>query len=130
MDHINKIFTENSDVLSGNLSTSGFSIDEIGRFLPVVASSISSIFHQSGLDKVMSGISCGDPSQLLSSINIEEVSIKSGLSPDHVLTGLESILPDVTSMISQSESEIANFLGNIMGSKSSNLLSAAKKIFK
>lgn len=130
MDYINKLFTENSDLLTRNLSTAGFSVGETERFLPVVSSSISSLFHQSGMEKIMSGISTGDPSQLLSSIDIEEVSTKSGISPDHVLTGLESILPDVTSLISQSESEIANLLSTFMGSKSGELLSAAKKLFK
>ena len=51
MDHINKIFIENRDVLSGNLSAAGFSTDQIDRFLPVVSSSISSVFHQSGMEK-------------------------------------------------------------------------------
>ena len=95
MDFIKVYIAENISTLTQNLSDAGFSVEQATDFLPEVTPNIKDAFNDANSEHVISS----DPSELLSSINIDEIADNLGISREQVASGLEIILPDIQKQI-------------------------------
>ena len=100
MEFIKYMINEHRGDLTESLSSAGFSADQAKNFLPEIASSISSACDKDGIESIVSGMTSGNYSQLLESINIGDIASKLGIHSELVSSGFESIIPALNNLFS------------------------------
>ena len=129
MDFIKNMINENSGAFTESLSGAGFSVDQAKGFLPEVVSSISNACDKDGIGNVVSGITSGDSSQLLDSINVGDIASKLGMSSEQVSSGFESIMPALKNLISANGGGLTSMISAVTGGSGSDLLGKVKSLF-
>lgn len=128
MDLINKFISENSGDLIGKLTSSGFDLDQAKQFLPEAASGLTEAAGKLDMNELMSGISSGDTSKLMSMVNIEAMASKLGMDASMVTTGLSSLLPSIVSAFT-SGGGLGGAVSALSGGSAGGLLNSVKGLF-
>lgn len=98
MNFVKKYFDAYESAFTIRLKDAGIADDLASRLLAETSSDILSVIKKSRLEKSIVILLSDDPSQLLSSINIDMMAAKLGTSREQVVIGLGAIAP-VMSMV-------------------------------
>lgn len=128
MDLINNFISENSGDLIGKLTSSGFDLEQAKQFLPEAASGLTEAAGKLDMDELMSGISSGDTSELMSMVNIESIASRMDIDADQVTTGLSAMLPSIISAF-QSGGGLSGALSALGGGSAGGLFNTVKGLF-
>ena len=129
MDFIKECFNEHSSAFTEALTGTGFSADQAKQFLPEAASGIVDATQGAGIQEMITGLISGGPSQLLSSINTDEIAAKLGMNSEQVSSGFEAITPILSQALSNTDNGIAGAVSSLAENSASDLIRSAKKMF-
>ena len=128
MDFIKKYIEQNSGVLTDSLTNSGFSQEQAKQFLPEAATGIIDVADKFGVEQLVSGFTSGQQDKLLSMINVDGIASKLGIDSAQVSSGFESIVPVITSYLSQNNGGLSGALSSLASGSSGGLFGSIKKI--
>ena len=129
MDLIKDFISENSGDLIGKLTSSGFDLEQAKQFLPEAASGLTEAAGKLDMSELMSGISSGDTSQLMSMVNIESIASKLGMDASMVTTGLGSLLPSIVSALTSGGGGLSGAVSALSGGSAGGILNSVKGLF-
>ena len=128
MDLIKNFISENSGDLIGKLTSSGFDLDQAKQFLPEAASGLTEAAGKLDMSELMSSISSGDTSKLMSMVNIGSIASKLGMDADQVTSGLGSLLPSIISALKDGGG-LGDAVSALSGGSAGGLLNTVKGLF-
>jgi len=121
MDIIRKLLGDKFHDLTQSLVNSGFSTAEAEKFIPVAAKDAVSAYQDNKENVDTTNIS-ETAQTLLSSINLNDLAVKAGVSPELATKGLTSIMPILLQLAEQHKDKLSMLsgfgnsnLGNMLG---------------
>lgn len=129
MNIIKECFDEHGGAFTESLENAGFSFEQARQFLPEAASSILDLTQDASAVQIITGLSSDGPSTLHNAINVDAIAEKLDMSPNHVTSGLEAIMPILSQAITDKGDGKLGLVSSLAGGSVDDLISSAKKLF-
>jgi len=126
MGFIKECFEDHDGTFTEKLKGVGFTANQAQQFLPETASGILCFIQNTGTDKIIKILLSDDPSQLLSSLNVDAIGKKLEMNFAQVTSGLEAIAPVMSQVFSQKSNLLVETAASLAWTSPEELSSSVK----